>query len=112
MSCNTPYCGPVSPTTYTVPTGKIWKIESVGYNSSNIPSYRAHPFLIINGVACYGGLTSNSNTAIITGSLISSPIWLTSGDVLKYGMDSNYPNNGQPMSMNIHISIIEFNIIP
>jgi hypothetical protein len=111
LSCNTNYCGQISTSTYTVPPGKIWKIESVGYNCSAVSSYRSYPFLIINGVACFGGLTSNSNTAIITGNLINSPIWLTSGDILKYGMDSNSATGGQ-MSISIHFSIIEFNIIP
>jgi hypothetical protein len=111
LSCNTNYCGAQSPTTYTVPAGKVWKIESAGFNGGiGMSNYFPQAYLIINGVGAYGGLMS-ANQSTVTGKLITSPVWLKAGDVLGWGMNSNSATGGT-FSISMHISILEFNIVP
>jgi hypothetical protein len=106
VSCSQVRCTQAS-NLYTVPEGKVWKIESVGYYVNKSQYYYGTPYLIINNNSCYGVLGNN-----LTGSLINSPIWLKKGDVLQYAMTHNDPNSGFVYTVSFHISIIEFNIIP
>ena len=68
---------------WTVPNGKIWKIE-----------FRTASGLKINGSTA----DNTSNT---------SPIWLKSGDNVYYFLNSYIPNG-----MEYFISILEFNLVP
>ncbi|MDP4867137.1 MAG: hypothetical protein NWQ47_08310 [Crocinitomicaceae bacterium] len=72
---------------WTVPVGKIWKIESVlMVNMSGTSTFKINSFVV---------LYNNINP---------QPIWLKSGDFSQFSM-SNAGNS-------YYISIVEFNIIP
>ena len=111
VSCNTGNCGANSPSSYTVPAGKVWKLESAGYNSNKVSGYFSQAYLIINGTGAYGGIMNQGSEAAYSGKLISSPVWLKAGDVLSWGMNSN-SGTGGTFSVSMHLSIIEFNIVP
>jgi len=72
---------------WTVPVGKVWKIESV---------------LMVN----MGGTSTFkvNNTTVLYNGLPSQPIWLKAGDYCQFSMSQ--AGNGY------FLSIIEFNIIP
>jgi hypothetical protein len=88
-------------TTYTVPVGKVWKIEYL--TRSKFKTATNYPYL----------------TPVINGTPIeiqpdSNPIWLKSGDTIAYqnrgyyyGSEASYRLDGTWL-----ISIIEYNIIP
>lgn len=85
-------------TQWTVPAGKVWKIEAVGVYSGALTVY-------INGVMSfiYAGAYSNSSPSGYYRNADASPIWLPSGSVL-----------GQSCGCggNRWFSILEFNVIP
>jgi len=84
----------------TVPTNKVWKIETWSTNWTELN-------IIINGTKFYyansyinGGMTMSSNY---------NPIWLKSNDILEV----HVPMGGWgPITTPYFFSIIEFNLIP
>jgi hypothetical protein len=80
----------------TVPTGKVWKIESIsGWNDGGSRL----------------GLTVNTISVPVSGN-VPFPVWLKAGDVLRFTLLTN-PASGSALGpMNYIYSIIEFNIIP
>jgi hypothetical protein len=80
----------------TVPTGKVWKIESIsGWNDGGSRL----------------GLTVNTISVPVSGNVLF-PVWLKAGDVLRFTLLTN-PGTGYANGpMNYIYSIIEFNIIP
>lgn len=87
-------------TTYTVPVGKVWKIEYLTKSKVNYstPSYLAP---VINGTPIE--IQPDSN-----------PIWLKSGDTIAYQNRGYYYNSQYSYRLDGTwlISIIEYNIIP
>ena len=116
VSCNgiNTYCSANSPSSYTVPANKVWKLESAGFSSylanNNSPDIIS-TYLIINNTYVYGGPVNRGSFSQKNGILITSPVWLKSGDVLSWGMSSACTTNFIS-SASMHLSIIEFNIIP
>jgi hypothetical protein len=103
-----------SSNSYTVPTGKVWKIENIGfmtYTSNN--TYGPRVFLILNGVQVLSNDSYSGNPSIYErgGNLIRQPFWFKGGDILNFGMLNNCATNCA-QSANLVLSIIEFNIIP
>jgi hypothetical protein len=84
-------------TQWTVPAGKVWKIEALGVVSSTLTVY------INNAVAFYyAGTYSNSSTSGYYRNADASPIWLPAGSILGHNCGCG----------NRWFSIIEFNIVP
>ena len=85
-------------TQWTVPAGKVWKIEAVGVYSGTLTVY-------FNGATSfiYAGAYSNSSPSAYYRNADASPIWLPGGSVL-----------GQSCGCgaNRWFSILEFNIVP
>jgi hypothetical protein len=85
-------------TQWTVPAGKVWKIEAVGVYSSTLTVY-------FNGATSfiYGGAYSNSSPSGYYRNADASPIWLPGGSIL-----------GQSCGCggNRWFSILEFNVVP
>jgi hypothetical protein len=79
--------------TYTVPNGKVWKIESISADGPAKMSING------NGVPFYFNATTPSRGVF--------PFWLKSGDNIYL-----YDFGGGVGSYGVFISIIEFNIIP
>ena len=85
--------------TYTVPTGKVWKIETKSITSSSLT-------FLINGRTFrdvevrYSGF--GSGTMVFYS--ISNPIWLKAGDYINF--------NSTAYVDDYFISIIEYNIVP
>ena len=83
-------CTDVFGTTYTVPAGKVWKIESfVTLTLSN--------YIMLNGKQ----ISPTNNV----------PFWLKEGDVFAFNTSSKCGSGGNN-SMNWFFSAIEFNIVP
>lgn len=93
----------VSPS-WTVPAGKVWKIESASPNLGNTAVSRA---VNINAGASWGSfaLTTSSQETTIN----PFPIWLKAGDLVQLQAAGNCCST---TSFSYAISIIEFNIIP
>ena len=72
---------------YTVPSGKVWKIESAMSSGGSA--------LLVNNL--YAGSISSS--------ISMSPLWLKAGDILRCAGNAN-------SAYTYFFSIIEFNIIP
>jgi hypothetical protein len=111
--------------TYTVPTGKCLKIESILMNgafvTSNfsgggcaICSYAAVTYMQIGNIAftvtppnqaapggCPGGICPATNSASLTLPSIIFPIWLKSGQIINLSSNAG-----------VLLTAIEFNIIP
>ena len=101
----------VNNTAQTVPSGKVWKVETymqsntysseyIEYPSCNF-SDRQHPFLInskpyyqINGSPGHG----SSGIMMAVGNLF--PLWLKAGEIVQTTCPDNF------------LSIIEYNIVP
>ena len=85
-------------TQWTVPAGKLWKIEAVGVYGRTLTVY-------FNGVMSfiYAGAYSNSSPSGYYRNADASPIWLPSGSIL-----------GQSCGCggNRWFSILEFNVVP
>ncbi len=100
-----------SNTSLTVPSGKVWKIESVifkTYSANN--TYDPNCFLMINGfnVLFETGSSYGNDSG---GALNHQPIWLKAGNQIGFSMKNTCATNCL-QSMDGFISIIEFNIIP
>ena len=101
----------VNNTAQTVPSGKVWKVETymqsntyiseyIEYPNCNFPD-RQHPFLInskpyyqINGSPGHG----SSGIMMAVGNLF--PLWLKAGEIVQTTCPDNF------------LSIIEYNIVP
>jgi len=79
--------------TWTVPIGKVWKVEA-----------RTPDYLKINGSWYTGGYIT-SGLGNLNGPSIALPIWLKSGDVLYYQVGNNIG-----FAFDYFISILEFNL--
>jgi hypothetical protein len=78
----------------TVPNGKVWKIESMGFSkSNNYMTINGTPYLNFSDPYFLGNSIINSQT-------IKETIWLKSGDVLGW------------QGYSYVITLIEYNIIP
>ncbi|MEY3049642.1 MAG: hypothetical protein RL365_1680 [Bacteroidota bacterium] len=78
-------------TAFTVPNGKIWRIERLWIRGTQVPSLFINNFWV--GVP-EGGVTFD----------LTSPIWLKTGDVIKIGSANS--------AASYHLNIVEFNLIP
>jgi hypothetical protein len=97
---------------YTVPIGKVWKIESISFSSSSVNStYAPSIFLKINGNNVLFNYGSQKNINDFGGSLNTQPIWLKEGDIVGFSM-RNRCTTTCLQSVIGHVSIIEFSIIP
>lgn len=76
---------------FTVPNGKIWRIERLWIQGAQSQSLFVNNFWV--------GFPQGGNVLEIT-----SPIWLKTGDAIKIGSA-----NGQA---SYHLNIVEFNLIP
>jgi len=106
------YTGTLTPsqfvsTTYTVPTGKLWKIKFVNkllYNTVNT----------INGVQYqFNGFALNINNKWLFGENFNE-IFLKSGDTIKLGWANQSASSGYNApfaNFDYVISIVEFNIV-
>lgn len=121
----------INPTTnYVVPSGKTWKIESIAFYNDNWSQTSAgsgtnigdqdipEVILKINGVKVkasllkyYGNVT---NFYSISGNLIEQPIWLKSGDIITFSIRNDCYCDGYTLNgtTNIHLSVIEYSIVP
>ncbi|MES2850860.1 MAG: hypothetical protein V4685_17500 [Bacteroidota bacterium] len=86
---------------WTVPTGKVWKIES----ASGAYGYVTYPvYLVVNGIKVFDIYIYNSSTT----RNVYFPVWLKAGDVVRiaeYNTSNNYYTD-------YFISIVEFNLTP
>ena len=106
------YTGTLTPiqfvsTTYTVPTGKLWKIKFVNKLPYNIVN-------TINGVQYqYNGFALNINNKWLFGENFNE-IFLKSGDTIKLGWANQSASSGYNApfaNFDYVISIVEFNIV-
>lgn len=81
------YQGGTGPT-WTVPAGKVWKVENFTYS-----------FFVLNNDRADN--TSSNN----------GPLWLKAGDQIRYDL-AFYGANCCGASTTYRVSIIEFNIVP
>lgn len=96
--------GSLTPTSiYTVPTGKVWKIETKTIPTGPLKFY-------INGVEFKDYLIVTSGSGAVAVTSASNPIWLKAADFIYYTITS-WPT-GSAVSSDFFISIIEFNIAP
>lgn len=93
---------------WTVPTGKVWKIESMTTNSQFVVSTGAEiMYFNLNNVKIKKFIGNDANiTYRATES--PTPLWLKSGDVIQFTSNTNVASN---YSCNYFISIVEFNFI-
>ena len=92
-------------TTVSVPTNKVWKIESASYNSSYITdwSLRIDNYLLIpQAYGTWNGYWTNIP-------VIHFPIWLPSGT---YPVNATTAGNSSNTFQGASVSIIEFNVVP
>ena len=87
---------------YYVPAGKVWKIESSSTNG----------YFFINDVEVPLMVSSGSSGTLSSAFNPNFPIWLKSGDKIRYRWNG-YCGNGNSCTAthNFFISIIEFNIV-
>jgi len=89
---------------WTVPAGKVWKVESASPNVANAPVTRA---ININAGSSWG------NFALMTASQETTispfPIWLKAGDQIQLQAAGNCCST---TSFSYAISILEFNVVP
>lgn len=100
-------------TLITVPAGKIWKIESASSSfftdttlNINTVAPVAFASVCINETVIFNPGVSSSNT------LISFPIYLSSGTSYRLGMRSQATGGSYDLPHRIFLSILEFNIVP
>lgn len=86
---------------WTVPPGKVWKIES----ASSAYGYVIYPvFLVVNGVKVFDIYIYGTNTT----KGVYFPVWLKAGDAVRIAEYSTSPN----YYTDYFISIVEFNLTP
>ncbi len=91
------YSGSTGGVNYTVPTDKIWKIETIGVATNYGNTYFNFN---LNGITSITRLQGSGN-------LSNTPIWLKSGDIFNI----DWYNNVTSSYAGYLISILEFNII-
>jgi hypothetical protein len=89
-----------SPTSYTVPAGKVWKIESA------VSANQYYPVRItnMNGRSLNGHICKDANSSYGVFPIVL-PFWVAPSTVIQFNTGSNNGEKG-------YVSIIEFNIIP
>lgn len=90
--------------TWTVPAGKVWKVESASPIVANAPVTRA---ININAGSSWGSfalMTASQETTISP-----FPIWLKAGDQVQLQAAGNCCST---TSFSYAISILEFNVVP
>jgi hypothetical protein len=114
-------CGQTSPT-WTVPAGKVWKIEyrsivtgNPNYDSGNNTS-PSGPLFNLNGTKLsdfhHRQNVQPSNSTNLTSDQ-NLPLWLKAGDQIQFSLDNNILIGcGEYSKYNYAISILEYNIIP
>jgi hypothetical protein len=91
---------------YTVPAGKVWKVESALFSSSlgisvgTSSAQNSAASILINGGSVFFASTWGSSNATSAVTLTSLPIWLPAGTTLA------------PSTNVSNLSVIEFNEIP
>lgn len=107
-----------APTNYTVPNNKTWKIESINsltetqWTNATNGGTPVKLKIKINNVLI---ITADSPFLSNASDIISNnAIWLKAGDVLSFSISnsSGYSTSIYSGSSNVHISIIEYAIIP
>jgi hypothetical protein len=102
----------VGTTLETVPSGKVWKVESATYtggqafpinSETNYASYASMSFYL-NGIQNYEGYFTSVRYGSVwvnsTNNQSTFPLWIPAGSTLKAGSNMN------------SLSVIEYNIIP
>lgn len=89
-----------TPTSYTVPAGKVWKIESA------VSANQYYPVRItnLNGKSLNGHICKDSNASYGVFPIIL-PFWVSSNSTIQFNNGSNNGEKG-------FVSVIEFNIVP
>jgi hypothetical protein len=90
--------------TITVPTGKVWKIESTSVKENNLfPIYSTSPFvLFLNNHVAYSTNQGTNNQPFVF-----LPIWLSAGSY-----QVKISSSAAQLNAIASISAIEFNIAP
>jgi len=114
-------CGQASPT-WTVPAGKVWKIEyrstvsgNPNFDNSQGVSGPYGPLFSLNGVKVSDThFPSNSQPTNSWGLTADTnlPMWLKSGDQIQFSNNALLGNCSDYLKYNYAISILEYNIIP
>lgn len=86
-----PYTSPL----YTVPAGKVWKIEAAGTNGA-VSVYEINGQRTLQPISSNGGSAGGENL----------PIWLPSGATIQFA--GVYSSSG----LGSYVSILEFNVAP
>jgi hypothetical protein len=96
----------------TVPAGKVWKIESISFKSSSVnTTYAPSLFLKVNGNEILFNYGSQRNRNDGGGTLNNQAIWLKEGDIIGFSM-RNRCTTVCDQSIDGHLSVIEFNVVP
>jgi len=112
-------CGQASPT-WTVPAGKVWKIEyrsvvagnPIFDNGTTLVS--AGPLFVLNGVKLSDFHLRSNVSANGSNNLApdqNHPMWLKTTDQIQFTLDNGAGCSDYP-KYNYAISILEYNIIP
>lgn len=106
INYSSPTAGIVDGPIYTVPQGKVWKIESLNLYFSGTATNPEYMSYKINGVRIFCSRMT-ANTPFVFG--VNFPIWLKSGDTIRpsYGYENS--NNSWNANFPYFISIVEFN---
>ncbi|MFT3912127.1 MAG: hypothetical protein QM737_22060 [Ferruginibacter sp.] len=98
----------VSPV-WSVPAGKVWKIESMTTNQQFVAAIgNERMYFKLNDVSIkqyFSGLSTAYPTMIEN----LSPLWLKAGDFVQF---TSNVNNASGYSCNYYLSIVEFNLAP
>lgn len=113
-------CGQASPT-WTVPAGKVWKIEyrttvsgNTNYDNNSL-SGPYGPFFSLNGTKLTDKLIPSSVTPYQAYGVTPNqfqPLWLKSNDQIQFSLNGFNTDCGDYKKYNYAISILEYNIIP
>ena len=114
-------CGQASPT-WTVPAGKVWKIEyrstvigNTSYDNFNGTSGSIGPLFNLNGNKISDFIYPNNlspNQIWNITPLQNQPLWLKSNDQIQFSLDAIAGGCSDFKKYNYAISILEYNIIP
>ncbi len=88
---SSPYASPV----YTVPAGKVWKVEAAGTNGA-VTVYEINGQRTLQPISSNGGSAGGENL----------PIWLPAGATIQFA--GSYSSSG----LGSYVSILEFNVVP
>jgi hypothetical protein len=117
----------LSSSNLTVPTGKVWKIESIFTNYTNIFTYNYSTSTYTIQAIYTGGTSPRANLVMLINGIQARPnsineeiiqnnaIWLKAGDLLSFQFSGVGSFSGGPFTgglINIPLSIIEFNVVP